>query len=62
MASDGQQYSEQNFAEDQQYNDYNEQNYSDAMEQGGDSGDQSQEMNGNADASVPPKARDEEDR
>jgi len=62
MASDGQQYNEQNFAEDQQYNDYNEQNYSESMEEGGESAGQNQEMNGNADGQVPPKAATDEDR
>ncbi|XP_035229731.1 RNA-binding protein squid-like [Stegodyphus dumicola] len=62
MASDGQQYNEQNFAEDQQYSEYNEQNYSEQMEQGGESGEQNQEVNGTANDPVPPKSPSDEDR
>uniref|UniRef100_A0A2L2XYP9 Heterogeneous nuclear ribonucleoprotein D-like protein n=1 Tax=Parasteatoda tepidariorum TaxID=114398 RepID=A0A2L2XYP9_PARTP len=46
MASDSQQYTDGNFADDQQYSEYSEQNYTEAMEEGGDTSAQMQEMNG----------------
>ncbi|XP_054706338.1 RNA-binding protein squid-like isoform X2 [Uloborus diversus] len=60
MASDGQQYNEENFADDQQYSEYNEQNYTEGME--GGAGDQNQEMNGTSNESLPPKSATDEDR
>ncbi|CAL1263299.1 unnamed protein product [Larinioides sclopetarius] len=60
MASDGQQY--ENFAEDQQYSEYNEQNYTEAMDEGGESGGQMQNVNGSSNGQSSTKAPSDDDR
>jgi len=62
MAADGQQYGDGNFAEDQQYSEYNEQSYTEAMEEGGDTSSQMQEMNGGSNGQVVSKSSSDDDR
>lgn len=58
MATDGQQYGE-NFSDEQQYSEYNQNNYGEQMEEGGDNA--GQEMNGgsNGQANSKPGSDDE---
>ncbi|GFW10218.1 RNA-binding protein squid [Trichonephila clavipes] len=60
MASDGQQF--ENFAEDQQYSEYNEQNYSEAMEEGNESGGQMQNVNGTSNDQNTSKSASDDER
>ncbi|GIY86856.1 RNA-binding protein squid [Caerostris darwini] len=60
MATDGQQF--ENFAEDQQYSEYNEQNYTEAMEEGGESADQMQNVNGTTNGQSANKTSSDDDR
>lgn len=52
MTTDGAQYGE-NFADDQQYSEYNQGNYSEQMEEGGENGGQENGGNGSQTVSKP---------
>ncbi|KAG8176287.1 hypothetical protein JTE90_022458 [Oedothorax gibbosus] len=60
MASDGQQYGE-NFAEDQQYSEYNQNNYGEQMVEGGDN-NAGQEMNGGSNGQPTSKPGSDDER